>query len=323
MACSVILPLFTIIAVLIDHTDAAVTASVKTASTWNGGGQYQVVINNSGPNPICGVVFKLTLPSGATISSSWNMNAAGSNQYSMPSWVNIPVGGSSSDAGFVVTGNGTPSVSVVSSTPCGGSGNTTTTTKAPATTTKSGGGGGAATTTPTTKAPTTTTKSSGGSGGGATKTVTTDPSNAAINGCKKSSATGPVTSVLNKPYSNGIFTFYGAGGTGACGLDSSKPEFSAAASGQLFDSNQNWVAPCTGTQYILNDAICVNKCIKITYTCVGCSSAKTLIVPINNKCPECAPDHVDLSIPAFMHLEPQGGTVGIARNAVITYIECP
>ena len=40
----------------------------------------------------------------------------------------------------------------------------------------------------------------------------------------------------------------------------------------------------------------------------------SLTVPINNKCPECAINHVDLSIDAFKWLEPQGGTVGIAKG---------
>ena len=106
------------------------------------------------------------------------------------------------------------------------------------------------------------------------KVVTTDPSNAKLNGCLKN-ATGPITSQLNKPISNGIFTFYGASGTAACGQDAGKPEFSAAASGQLFNPSAQWVKPCTGSQYVLNDAICINKCVKITYKCVGCSAAKT------------------------------------------------
>ena len=52
--------------------------------------------------------------------------------------------------------------------------------------------------------------------------VGTDPSNAELNGCLKQNATGPITSKLNQPIQGGKFTFYGAGGTGACGLDSSK-----------------------------------------------------------------------------------------------------
>jgi hypothetical protein len=66
----------------------------------------------------------------------------------------------------------------------------------------------------------TTTQPSGGDGD--TKVVRTDPSNAAVNSCKESSATGPVTSVMNKPFTNGIFTLYGASGVAACGIDSGK-----------------------------------------------------------------------------------------------------
>jgi hypothetical protein len=44
-----------------------------------------------------------------------------------------------------------------------------------------------------------------------------------------------------------------------------------------------------------------------------------LTVPANNRCSECAPDHVDLTEKAFDYLEPGGGTVGIAKNATITY----
>ena len=39
----------------------------------------------------------------------------------------------------------------------------------------------------------------------------------------------------------------------------------------------------------------------------------------NNECPECGIDHIDASEAAFLALEPAGGTVGIAKNATITY----
>uniref|UniRef100_A0A1I8BJ84 DPBB_1 domain-containing protein n=1 Tax=Meloidogyne hapla TaxID=6305 RepID=A0A1I8BJ84_MELHA len=130
-----------------------------------------------------------------------------------------------------------------------------------------------------------------------------------------SKASGPITSNLNKPISGGIFTLYGIGGRGACGLDIDAPAMSAAASGSLFNSAAQWVPSClSDKRYLLNDPICMNKCVKITYKCVGCSVAKTLTVPINNKCPECAINHVDLSIEAFKWLEPQGGTVGVAKG---------
>uniref|UniRef100_A0A914I2A0 CBM2 domain-containing protein n=1 Tax=Globodera rostochiensis TaxID=31243 RepID=A0A914I2A0_GLORO len=93
---------------------------------------------------------------------------------------------------------------------------------------------------------------------------------------------GPINQNLNKPFKNSVFTFYGAGGRGACGLDAG-----------------------------------VNICVKIDY------NGKTLTVPINNKCPECTPSHVDLSIDAFNYLEPRGGLVGKATGATLTYLKCP
>uniref|UniRef100_A0A914LXU9 Expansin n=1 Tax=Meloidogyne incognita TaxID=6306 RepID=A0A914LXU9_MELIC len=138
-----------------------------------------------------------------------------------------------------------------------------------------------------------------------------------------SKAFGPITSNLNNQINGGQFTMYGIGGRGACGLDIDTPTKSAAASGNLFNNSAQWVPSCLpDKRYILNDPICINKCVKITYKCVGCSTSRTLTVPINNKCPECAIDHVDLSNEAFIWLEPQGGTVGIAKDARITYIDC-
>nr|QIO03925.1 expansin [Pratylenchus penetrans] len=293
--------------------NAQVSLTTSVVRSWDGGSEVRLAFRNTGSSAVCGAQFSLTVPSGTTF-SGWNMNSVGNNQFTLPSWLNIAPGATYSDTGMTLTGSGQPTVRLISSTPCsGGGGSATTTTARPAATTTR-----AATT--TTRAATTTTRASGG---GSSMVVTTDPANAAINSCLRSSATGPITSQLNQPISGGRFTFYGAGGTGACGMNSALPAMSAAGSGNLFNSNQQWVAPCTGTQWVLNDAVCMNKCVRIQYTCVGCSSPRTLTVPINNKCPECTPDHVDLSEPAFLYLEPQGGTVGIARNATITYIECP
>ncbi|KAF7633556.1 DPBB_1 domain-containing protein [Meloidogyne graminicola] len=116
---------------------------------------------------------------------------------------------------------------------------------------------------------------------------------------------------------------YGIGGRGACGLDTDAPTKSAAASGSLFNNSAQWVPSCLkDKRSVLNDPICMSKCVKITYKCVGCSTAKTLTVPINNRCNECPINHVDLSNEAFLWLEPQGGTVGIGKDATITYINC-
>ncbi|KAL3081613.1 hypothetical protein niasHT_034271 [Heterodera trifolii] len=138
-------------------------------------------------------------------------------------------------------------------------------------------------------------------------------------GCLSNTKTaGPIDAYLGKPVKDSIFTFYGAGGRGACGLDAGVPKMSAAGSGQLFKSDGQWKDACRADkQYMLDDPICKNICIKVDY------NGKTLTVPINNKCPECAPNHVDLSIDAFNFLEPRGGIVGIAKGATLTYMKCP
>ncbi|KAH7707993.1 expansin-like protein [Aphelenchoides avenae] len=126
---------------------------------------------------------------------------------------------------------------------------------------------------------------------------------------------GNIKSQLKKPLKNSQFTFYGAAGRGACGLDVKR--CSVAASGQLFDSSAQWV-PSTlpDKRYILNDPICKGICVKIQY------NGKTAVFPVDNKCPECAPTHADLSEPAFLKLEPKGGVVGIAKGATLTYLFC-
>ncbi|CAD5217861.1 unnamed protein product [Bursaphelenchus xylophilus] len=124
-----------------------------------------------------------------------------------------------------------------------------------------------------------------------------------------------ITPQLNKPISGGEFTFYGASGRGACGLD--VQNLSAAVSGSLFDSNGQWVpSNLPDGRYILDDPVCRGICVQIEY------KGKTAVFPADNKCPECAVDHVDLSTDAFLILEPAGGTVGIAKPATITYLFC-
>nr|CAD2162517.1 unnamed protein product [Meloidogyne enterolobii] len=109
-------------------------------------------------------------------------------------------------------------------------------------------------------------------------------------------------------------------GEGACGIDTASasiPGMSAAASYVLFDSNAKWIPSCFEDKHVVrNDKICINKCVKIEY------KGKTLTVPINNECPGCPVNHVDLSRKAFDWLEPLDGVVGRATNATITYIKC-
>ncbi|KAI1718061.1 carbohydrate binding domain CBM49 domain-containing protein [Ditylenchus destructor] len=126
---------------------------------------------------------------------------------------------------------------------------------------------------------------------------------------------GLIEAQLNKPVPDSVFTFYGAAGRGACGLDISS--CSAAASGSLFDPNAEWVpSNLPDGRYILNDPICKGICIKVEY------KGKTAVFPIDNKCPECPVNHVDLSETAFLVLEPLGGTVGKATGATLTYLLC-
>uniref|UniRef100_A0A914GZA4 RlpA-like protein double-psi beta-barrel domain-containing protein n=1 Tax=Globodera rostochiensis TaxID=31243 RepID=A0A914GZA4_GLORO len=133
----------------------------------------------------------------------------------------------------------------------------------------------------------------------------------------EASATGPISAQLKKAQKGGKFTHYGIGGRGACGLDIDTPTKSAAGSGTLFNSSAVWVLSCLpDARYLLDDLVCINKCVQIQY------KQKTLTVPINNKCSECAIDHVDLSEEAFAWLEPDT-SVGVATEATITYIQCP
>nr|ABX79356.1 GHF5 endoglucanase precursor [Pratylenchus coffeae] len=97
---------------------ATVSASISVTSTWNGGGQFSVVIKNTGSKAVCKVVFKINLASGQTISGIWNADGS-SPQYSTPSWMNLAAGATYQDTGFTVSGgSATPSVTVVSATAC-------------------------------------------------------------------------------------------------------------------------------------------------------------------------------------------------------------
>nr|ADC79633.1 expansin-like protein [Ditylenchus destructor] len=133
--------------------------------------------------------------------------------------------------------------------------------------------------------------------------------------CLSATDAGLIEAQLNKPVPDSVFTFYGAAGRGACGLDISS--CSAAASGSLFDPNAQWVpSNFPDGRYILNDPICNGICIKVEY------KGKSAVFPIDNKCPECPVNHVDLSETAFLVLEPLGGTVGKATGATLTYLLC-
>nr|ADY02960.1 expansin [Heterodera glycines] len=268
---------------------ADVTASIKPSSTWNGGGQYILSFkNNDNSKTVCSVKFTLTPASGTSISAKWGFDAVSgaSNQYTLSNNADIAPGATNSNGGLNIQGtnpNGPPA--------------TPTLQLIEAKYYSNGVCGG----------------SSSSSGGGSSS------SSSSCMGCLASTGTsGPIDSYIGKSISNSVFTFYGGGGRGACGLDSGVPKMSAAGSGKLFKSDGQWKDACRADkQYMLDDPICKDICIKIDY------NGKSLTVPINNKCPECDVNHVDLTIDAFNYLEPRGGEVGKATGATLTYMKCP
>lgn len=73
-----------------------------------------------------------------------------------------------------------------------------------------------------------------------------------------------IDSQLNQPIHNSVFTFYGASGRGACGLD--VKSCSAAGSGELFEPSGQWVpSSLPDGRYILNDSFCRGICVKVEY----------------------------------------------------------
>nr|CAD2187774.1 unnamed protein product [Meloidogyne enterolobii] len=326
----------------------SVSISYNVLESKKGSSNIQIVIKNNGQTPICSVKFFLSLPHGSVTQSNRSVRLRGNNKYRTPNGVIIQPGSSFDDAGLIIKGNGMPTLYILNVTECNSNNNNEdddrTTTES---SNKNKGNGKIKTTTETnpnnevTKSNDkgkgndneikTSTKSSGNGGnnnkdttdspipGG--KTLTVDPDRAvAKNMClSEEKASGVVDSYLDTPR-DGIFTFYGVGGEGACGIDTASasiPGISAAASYVLFDSNAKWIPSCFEDKHVVrNDKICINKCAKIEY------KGKTLTVPINNECPGCPVNHVDLSRKAFDWLEPLDGVVGRATNATITYIKC-
>uniref|UniRef100_A0A7E4W792 DPBB_1 domain-containing protein n=1 Tax=Panagrellus redivivus TaxID=6233 RepID=A0A7E4W792_PANRE len=107
---------------------------------------------------------------------------------------------------------------------------------------------------------------------------------------------------LNQPFS-GHFTYYNDAGYGACGHQiNANTEHLVAVSHEWFTSaNPN------------NDPLC-KYCVKVNY------KGKSIKVPIKDKCPGCARDHMDLSLPAFKELA--NPSVGNAYGATFTFVSC-
>uniref|UniRef100_A0A914I0L6 Endoglucanase n=1 Tax=Globodera rostochiensis TaxID=31243 RepID=A0A914I0L6_GLORO len=99
---------------------ASASVTVVSTNTWNGGGQVNFEVKNTGSTTLCGVKFSVTLPAGTTVAGSWNMNAAGSNEYTLPSYINIKAKEANKDAGMTLNGSGKPTAKVLSTTACSG-----------------------------------------------------------------------------------------------------------------------------------------------------------------------------------------------------------
>nr|ACO55952.1 beta-1,4-endoglucanase [Heterodera avenae]AFQ55438.1 beta-1,4-endoglucanase 1a [Heterodera avenae] len=97
---------------------ASASINVLSVSSWNGGGQLNIEVKNTGSAPLCGVQFRLNLPQGTTIGNAWNADPAGQGQYKLPSWIRIEPGQDSKQAGMTYNGNGKPTAQIVSTKPC-------------------------------------------------------------------------------------------------------------------------------------------------------------------------------------------------------------
>ncbi|KAI1731012.1 cellulase (glycosyl hydrolase family 5) domain-containing protein [Ditylenchus destructor] len=83
-------------------------AKAVLASSWNGGMQVNIQFTNNDSKNVCSATFSVTLQSGQTVQSSWNMDSAGSpNQYKLPSWANVAPGQQFSSSGMSLSGSNT------------------------------------------------------------------------------------------------------------------------------------------------------------------------------------------------------------------------
>ncbi|MGK4585808.1 cysteine/serine endopeptidase inhibitor [Kitasatospora sp. HPMI-4] len=107
---------------------------------------------------------------------------------------------------------------------------------------------------------------------------------------------------FNQPI-NGIATYYGDAGYGACGtpINASQDMLVAVSPAYWTTANSN------------NDPLCQGVSVQVTY------NGATVTVPVADKCASCDPTHVDLSQPAFQQLaDPSLGFVNVTWQFVST-----
>jgi len=98
---------------------SGVSVSFSTTQSWNGGGEYKLVFKNTGSRAVCGVNFRMTMPSGLKLENSWNLSLVSGDQYTLPSWFNLAPGATYQDSGVVFSGgNSLPTLSIVSVKQC-------------------------------------------------------------------------------------------------------------------------------------------------------------------------------------------------------------
>ncbi|KAI6170964.1 Rare lipoprotein A (RlpA)-like double-psi beta-barrel [Aphelenchoides bicaudatus] len=101
----------------------------------------------------------------------------------------------------------------------------------------------------------------------------------------------------------GDFTYYDVKGYSACGptIDANTQMLAAVSPSYFPSGNPN------------NAPIC-KKCVQVTY------KGKSVKVPIKDKCPGCAKEHIDLSVPAFKKLAPT--SLGHGYGAGVSIVNC-
>jgi endoglucanase len=148
-ALSVIGALAAMMVLTADPASAA-AAAFTIVNNWGSGYQGQFTVTNDTSSQITSWRVEFDLPSGSTVSQSWNaqQSSAGSRYtFTNVSWNGTLGGGASASFGFIVNGSGTPTACAVNGGPCSGGSTPTTPPTTPTT---------APTTTPPTSAPPTT-----------------------------------------------------------------------------------------------------------------------------------------------------------------------